>query len=336
MRRFLIAGALSLAGSAIYLFAFPSATLVYEGVVLFHIFLGAVFLVLGVPWMGRLMRGRGLWEKLGWAVVLLGGVLGAIIIFTGARRPMWPVLYTHEVVSVVGCAVLLFVWAGRPARLRRLQGTPLRTSARLACCLVVAAGVAGGAWWVRTVPWQRAYVIHNPSIAPASMDTEGAGTKSEFFPSSAETSTGKTVPEDYFVDSAACKECHADIYREWESSAHHFSSFNNQWYRQAIVYMQDVDGVQARNGVRAATTPRCSSPATSTRPSRTGSSRRRRRPVSAAWCATPSATCAAPWATARTHRISGALQAGGYNNPYLRKLIDFLIEEIPSRTGAPS
>ena len=47
------------------------------------------------------------------------------------------------------------------------------------------------------------------------------------------------------MDSATCKQCHADIYKEWDSSAHHFSSFNNQWYRQAIVYMQQVDGVQA-------------------------------------------------------------------------------------------
>ncbi len=47
------------------------------------------------------------------------------------------------------------------------------------------------------------------------------------------------------MDSATCKQCHADIYKQWESSAHHYSSFNNQWYRQAIVYMQQVNGVQS-------------------------------------------------------------------------------------------
>lgn len=246
MRRFLIAGVLTLAASAVYLFGFPAATIFYECVVLLHILAGAIFLVFSLPWMARQTRGRSLWEKLGWAVLALGGAFGAAIIFTGARRNMWPVLYIHEIVSIAGCAVLLFVWTGRQGWLRPLRGGgALRDSARLACCLVLAAGLAAGVWWVRTVPWQRAYTVHNPSIAPASTDQEGAGPKSEFFPSSAETSTGKTVPEDYFVDSAACKQCHADAYREWESSAHHYSSFNNQWYRQAIVYMQSVDGVQS-------------------------------------------------------------------------------------------
>ncbi|HEV2325171.1 MAG TPA: tetratricopeptide repeat protein [Terracidiphilus sp.] len=245
MRRFLIATAVGLAASALYLFAFPSATIFYECIVLLHIIAGAAFLIFALPWITRLIHGRSLGEKLGWSVLLLGGAFGAVIIFTGARRNMWPVLYTHEVVSAAGAALLLYIWTGRMGWSRALNGTPVRNSGRLACCLAVAAALAAGAWWVRTVPWQRAYTIHNPSIAPASMNQEGAGPKSPFFPSSAETSTGKTVPEDYFLDSSACQQCHADIYREWESSAHHFSSFNNQWYRQAIVYMQDVDGVQA-------------------------------------------------------------------------------------------
>ncbi|HEV2134782.1 MAG TPA: tetratricopeptide repeat protein [Terracidiphilus sp.] len=245
MRRFLIATAVGLAASALYLFAFPSATIFYESIVLLHIFAGAAFLIFALPWITHLMRGRSLWEKLGWAVLLLGGAFGAVIIFTGARRNMWPVLYTHELVSAVGAAVLLFIWTGSRGWSAPLRGSSIRSSARLACCLGIAAAVSAGAWWVRTVPWQDSHTIHNPDIAPASMNQEGAGPKSEFFPSSAETSTGKTVPEDYFLDSSACQQCHADIYREWESSAHHFSSFNNQWYRQAIVYMQDVDGVQS-------------------------------------------------------------------------------------------
>ena len=38
--------------------------------------------------------------------------------------------------------------------------------------------------------------------------------------------------------------CHGDIYEQWNSSAHHFSSFNNQWYRKSIEYMQDVVGTE--------------------------------------------------------------------------------------------
>ncbi|HEX8711466.1 MAG TPA: hypothetical protein VF730_06305, partial [Terracidiphilus sp.] len=72
---------------------FPSATIFYEAIVLFHIFAGAAFLVFAIPWITRLMRDRSLWEKIGWLVFLLGGAVGAVIIFTGARRDMWPVLY---------------------------------------------------------------------------------------------------------------------------------------------------------------------------------------------------------------------------------------------------
>jgi tetratricopeptide (TPR) repeat protein len=50
------------------------------------------------------------------------------------------------------------------------------------------------------------------------------------------------IPANFFLTSAACGRCHKDIYDQWNSSAHHFSSFNNQWYRKSIEYMQDVVG----------------------------------------------------------------------------------------------
>src|SRR5262249_1831824 len=66
--------------------------------------------------------------------------------------------------------------------------------------------------------------------------------KSPFFPSSAETNVGGTIPANFFLTSPTCGRCHKDIYEQWKSSAHHFSSFNNQWYRRSIEYMQDVVG----------------------------------------------------------------------------------------------
>jgi hypothetical protein len=44
------------------------------------------------------------------------------------------------------------------------------------------------------------------------------------------------------MDSATCGECHKDIFEQWNSSAHHFASFNNQFYRKSIEYMQGVVG----------------------------------------------------------------------------------------------
>jgi formate-dependent nitrite reductase cytochrome c552 subunit len=76
------------------------------------------------------------------------------------------------------------------------------------------------------------------------MDGEGDGPQGPFFPSSAQTTDGRKIPAEFFMKSEACQRCHADIYKQWNSSAHHFSSFNNQWYRASIEYMQDVVGTK--------------------------------------------------------------------------------------------
>ncbi len=86
--------------------------------------------------------------------------------------------------------------------------------------------------------------IENPLVVPASMQGEGGGPGSPFFPSSARTNVGGIIPSNFFMDSATCGECHKDIYKQWNCSAHHFASFNNQFYRKSIEYMQDVIGPQ--------------------------------------------------------------------------------------------
>jgi hypothetical protein len=57
--------------------------------------------------------------------------------------------------------------------------------------------------------------------------------------------SGGIIPAKFFMTSAECGRCHKDIYNQWNSSAHHFASFNNQWYRKSIEYMQDVNGVKS-------------------------------------------------------------------------------------------
>ena len=86
--------------------------------------------------------------------------------------------------------------------------------------------------------------IVNPAVTPASMDEEGGGPGSPFFPSSAKTNVGGIIPSNFFMDSETCGTCHKDIFEQWNSSAHHFASFNNQFYRKSIEYMQDVAGTQ--------------------------------------------------------------------------------------------
>jgi Flp pilus assembly protein TadD len=242
LRRLFIALAVALAASALILFAYPMASIAYEAVVIAHLALGIVFLGMAGPAIWRQLRQVHAAESAGWTLMALGGLAGAVLIFTGSRRDRWPILYSHELISLAACALLLWVWAGNRGW---LAGNAAKSVLRLAACLALAAGLAWGAWWTRTVPWKRANVIHNPAIAPDSMNAEGDGPQGPFFPSSSQTKSGKTVPEDYLLDSQACERCHADQYKQWTSSAHHFSSFNNQWYRKSIEYMQEVNGVQA-------------------------------------------------------------------------------------------
>ncbi len=86
--------------------------------------------------------------------------------------------------------------------------------------------------------------IVNSRPAPASMEGEGGGPKLAVLPSSARTNVGGLIPSNFFMDSETCGECHKDIYEQWKSSMHHFASFNNQFYRKSIEYMQDVVGTK--------------------------------------------------------------------------------------------
>lgn len=89
-------------------------------------------------------------------------------------------------------------------------------------------------------------LIVNPSIPPETPFQEGDGEKGHFFPASVQTVNNQFFPPEYYTDSKACGEkgCHPDIYAQWNSSAHHRSSFNNQWYRKSIEYMQEVVGTK--------------------------------------------------------------------------------------------
>ena len=99
------------------------------------------------------------------------------------------------------------------------------------------------AWlfWPESVPrcvicgksrWANRARIENPDMPPVDMDGEGDGPEGRFFPSSAQVYGSQKIPSKFFMESDSCKRCHEDIYNQWFSSAHHFSSFNNQWYRK--------------------------------------------------------------------------------------------------------
>jgi tetratricopeptide (TPR) repeat protein len=241
MERWRSLSVLVLAISAIYLYGFPTATLIYAGAVLLHTGVG-VLLTLGlIVFLFRAMAKNRIAARFGWVSLLAGALIGVALIYLGTPHRLKAWLYAHIALCAAGVVLLAASWLSE----RGWLGTrALQHGLGFAALLVVTAGIAAGAWWTRNVAWSRGNRIVNPAISPGTMDEEGDGPQGKFFPSSVQTTDGKNIPADYFMQSKACERCHADIYKQWYSSSHHFSSFNNQWYRKSIEYMQEVDGVK--------------------------------------------------------------------------------------------
>ena len=225
--------------SAIYLYAFPQANLIYPAVVLAHAGLGLLALI-GIFWQVlRNLRRQNWLAAAAWLVLAVGALVGAALIYTGTSRPELRLLHIHILASLAGGVLLLALWS----QSRQKASAPI-LALRVAGLVIVAVAVAAGCQYLRVNRWETHNRIQNPALAPVSMDQEGDGAKGPFFPSSAQTMHKGRIPPNYFTESDACKRCHEDIYNQWDHSMHHFSSFNNQWYRKSIEYMQDTVGVK--------------------------------------------------------------------------------------------
>ncbi len=241
-KRWLSRSLIALALSAVYLYGYPSATISYAVADLFHVATGILLTVLLVCYLVRLPPCETLLARLGWILLAAGAVLGIALIKIGTPLRLKPWLYAHIALCVLGTFFLATSWLASKGWLGEgLIGRALGFAALTLLTTVIATGT----WWTREVAWKSANRISNPLMPPETMDAEGDGPKGKFFPSSAQTKDGGNIPSQYFMKSEACERCHADIYKQWNSSMHHFSSFNNQWYRKSIEYMQDVAGVRS-------------------------------------------------------------------------------------------
>jgi len=232
-----------LAASAAYLYGFPLATITYAVVDLFHVAVGVLAFLLLLVSCVPLFRGAANLARVGWMLLAVGTLLGIALIKIGTPLRLWNWLYAHIVLCVLGVLLLVASWLNSKGW---LGPTNVIRALRFSSLAILALAISAGLWWTREAGWRdaRANRIINPPIAPVSMDREGDGVSGKFFPSSAQTIHDVNIPSEYFMKSDACQRCHADIYAQWNSSMHHFSSFNNQWYRKSIEYMQDVVGVK--------------------------------------------------------------------------------------------
>ncbi len=227
----------------------PITAFFYMGNVMLHLLLGmTAFYVLHrlrPAWVRAIRNTPG---GFGW----LGGVCGVALVVSlwagvalliwGNLRPMELVLRIHgwgALIAAVTGALWLATWAGAAAE---------QAWRKPAVALVSVAVVPGLLlmWGASRMSYAEGRIL-NDTLAPASMNGEGGGPSGNFWPSSAEKVDQGFFPPEYFTDNKSCGEpgCHPDIYKQWYSSAHHFASFNNQWYRKSIEYMQEVIGTKS-------------------------------------------------------------------------------------------
>ncbi len=229
--------------SAAYLYAFPQPTIFYAGVVVLHAAAGILAAALLLLTLVRLLRTGSRAARAGWLLITVSAILGIILIKTGTPRTEWNKLYLHIAISLAGVGFLVADWLGKLADRPKAQPSIGISIVRIGACLLIMAGLGYGAQRIRQT-WQTRSRIQNPIMPPETMSGEGDGPQGPFFPSSAQVYGHQKIPSKFFMESDSCKRCHEDIYNQWFSSAHHFSSFNNQWYRKSIEYMQDTIGTQ--------------------------------------------------------------------------------------------
>lgn len=235
LQRWLLIGGLLLAANSAYLAAAGAPHLFYFANVAAHFFGGLLLTALFVVWWRRERR-RGM-SLAGWAV-LTTAALGVAIAVVGNRYATRPLVWIHAGVGVVALAALLLAF-----RASRRHPAWRWSLAVLVGALVLAPLGKYAAHRIH----QARYAFEQPP-APLTMPDESmGGADGPFFPSSVHTRNADTVPSSVYLKPESCARagCHPDIFDQWDSSAHHFSSFNNQWYRKSVEYMQEVAGVQS-------------------------------------------------------------------------------------------
>jgi tetratricopeptide (TPR) repeat protein len=217
--------------------AFSSATVFYMTNVLFHLVLGVV-LSLTVLFTIHKRKDLIAGAPVALGFFLLALIFGLVLAWKGnVYANLW-LLWSHIAAAGLGVLALIpYVWKKAAAGGGWLQFR--KGFAVVLIPLFVLPAVTMGYRKAFPNPHNR---ITNPLVAPVSMDGEGGGPQSPFFPSSAKTNVGGIIPSNFFMDSETCGECHKKIYEEWKSSSHHFGSFNNQFYRKAIENMQETQG----------------------------------------------------------------------------------------------
>ena len=188
--------AVALGLNSAYLALRHDPTLFYFGNIVAHLALGLALAATAGPTARRAFRGLHPVDKAAALALFGAGALGLVLMVTGTPRAYRPLLWVHIALGATGGALLLaraaagaLAWIPRPALGRGLAIAALAGAALTPAFRYYADHIA---------PNGRPIV--NPKLAPLSMEGEGAGPASPFFPSSADTNTKSTIPANVLHD----------------------------------------------------------------------------------------------------------------------------------------
>src|SRR5260370_15672551 len=172
MSRWRFALLLLLTLSAIYLYAYPTATILYAGGVLLHAGGGILLAILLIPILRQVFRDCSLEIPFGWLLIAAGTLLGLVLIKIGraTRFRFW--LYLHIALCAAGVLFVGTSWLARRGWLGK--GFTGAATSFVALTLLMS-GIAAGGWWIRTAAWKNYNLVVNPHMPSETMDGEGDG-----------------------------------------------------------------------------------------------------------------------------------------------------------------
>jgi Tfp pilus assembly protein PilF len=217
-----------IAANSIYISAFTRDTSFFYAMLLLHLALGlsiaVPFFVFAVTHARRMIR---TWNRrakyAGLAIFSLAVVsvgTGVFMTFQGATLNNRSIWLAH--VCSVPLALVAFI-LHRRAHVHKLQLRRLFAWGGSVAVFLVAMTVVGRL----EKPPKRIVNVNGDTV---------------FYPSSSETFDQGLLDGKKLAANAYCKECHPDSFRQWERSAHRFSSFNNPFYRKSVELMADRVG----------------------------------------------------------------------------------------------
>ena len=222
-----------------YISAFATPSIFYMANVLLHFVLGLA-LALAFAWLLKRQPDLGRQLMVPAAFFAITLVFALWLVSVGNLREHRWMLNAHVVTSLIGVIALLpFL-----LRLRRISGSPRTLSLSVGNAALLAAALPlATAIYVKANPNPNDR-IRNPTVTPRPCTRKAAARTRRSSPRRQEPTSAESSRRTSSWTRRLCGDCHRDIYEQWESSVHHFASFNNQFYRKSIEYMQDVVGTQ--------------------------------------------------------------------------------------------